>query len=217
MFPYLNYQIFIILISFIISVKCYRQPCSFFDSINITNGIKHSNGKIEFNGILYSKEFYGDFNYKFINRSHKINVKTHKRGCICLLTNCVQMCCPEGQSYFVQESSDPCRDDPSQEKYIESDNKLLGNYGKVYLKPCTGYFLEPEKSPVEEWHLTKDGDVYLNVTGKKKRKPDIIGKSDYCLARHLKVNFSEENPIRAYLCFEQQKIEVATWLKGIGI
>lgn len=216
MFPYLNYQIFILLICFIVSVKCDNKPCSFFESVNITNGIKHSDGKIEFNGIIYSKEFYGDFNYKFINRSHKISVKSHKRGCICLLTNCVQMCCPEGQSYFSQQSSDPCHDDPYQEKYIESDNKLLGKYGKVYLKPCThGYFLDPEASTFDEWHLTEDGQVYVNITGKKKRRPDIIGKTDYCLTR--KLNLSDENPIRAYLCFEKAKIEVVTWLKGLGI
>lgn len=216
MFPNLNYQIFVFLISFILSVKC--EPCSYFESINITNGIKQSDGKIEFNGITYSKEFYGDFNYTFINRTHKISVKSHKRGCICLLKKCVQMCCPEGQSYFSsQQSSDPCRDDPFQEKYTDADNKLLGKYGRVYLKPCTnGYFLEPETSSIDEWHLTDDGQVYLNITGKKIRKPDIIGKTDYCLARNFKLNFSDENPIRAYLCFEKAKIEVVTWLKGLG-
>lgn len=220
MFPSLNnnYQIFIFLIiSFILSVKCDKKPCNFFESVNITSGIKHSDGKIEFNGILYSQEFYGDFNYKFINRTYKISVKTHTRGCICLLKKCVQMCCPEGQSYVSQKSSEPCRDDPFHEKFIDTDNKLLERYGRVYLKPCTdGYFLDPNLKPIEEWHLTDDGKVYVNVTGKRKPKPDIIGKTDYCLARNFSANYSAENHIKAYLCFEKAKIEVVTYLKGIG-
>lgn len=83
-------------------------PCAFSDSINITNGVHHSNRSITFGDIAYHSGDYAQINYDVINGT-KMLVKPYFRGCFCKVAPCVRMCCPFGTfAKFEEERLESC-------------------------------------------------------------------------------------------------------------
>lgn len=94
-------------IGFVISTGSATElPCDFYDSINITGGIQHTNQSITFNGIEYASKQYAPLNYDFVNGT-QVRVKTYLRGCSCEIKTCVRLCCPFGTyvSFEFQSSA----------------------------------------------------------------------------------------------------------------
>lgn len=74
-----------------------QLPCDFVDSINITGGVEFSNNSILFEGIVYNQ--YATVNFIW-NGTKQTQVEPHIRGCPCLQTPCIRLCCPYGS--FVE-------------------------------------------------------------------------------------------------------------------
>lgn len=194
----------ILLLICLLSVKCNaKEPCSFKDSINITDGIKYPNGDIKYDDILYTPNLYGSYDYEYINKSSiKSYTEPHYRGCICLVKNCINFCCPRGQAF----QTGGCFDDPLfniNEDSLSEEADLHNKYGVVYWNPCTtdGHFLQFEDSDYDdEWHLLDDGQLYLNWS-----KLQFNSKEQFCLTRYYPndSSFSEDSekyPFMAYRC-----------------
>lgn len=77
-------------------------PCDYYDSINITAGVLHSNDSITFNGFEFTYGQYSKFNY-ILNGTERTTVAEYIRGCPCTNRSCVRLCCPLGS---VMESGD---------------------------------------------------------------------------------------------------------------
>lgn len=137
-------------------------PCSFRDSINITDGYRDSDDSILFDGLLFRSNDYGSYNYEFINDTVRRAIQPHLRGCICRLKDCVRMCCPRGQHY----NESKCNVD---EKFaninidiLESDNSttsainLFDTFAHINGRPCGGIFeLEPKEIEEDRWGLLR--------------------------------------------------------------
>lgn len=71
-------------------------PCDFFDSVDISAGIHHSNKSITFDGIEYLEKNYAEINYILKDENKPIKVKPYPRGCSCSIRPCIRLCCPYG-------------------------------------------------------------------------------------------------------------------------
>lgn len=92
--------VFVIGIVVILNSNKHDQlPCKYLDSINITDGIRHADDSIEFNGMIFTQDQYARIDYILENgMTHKI-VQPYVRGCICRMKSCVRLCCPYGSFY----------------------------------------------------------------------------------------------------------------------
>ena len=137
------------------------EPCDFFATINITDGQRFANGSIVYENIEYTKVLYSEYNFIITNLTIKLSVSTHTRGCLCLLKNCVRVCCLPGQI----TSKEVCVDN---EQYEVSVNLIKVNlestpitireqdYGIIYGRPCGAmYLLWPEEDSSDEWTFLK--------------------------------------------------------------
>lgn len=210
----------LILIISVICVKCNVKdpPCSVQDSINITDGIKYSNGDIKYEDILYTPNFYGIYKNEYINSTYTRYVEPHFRGCICLLKSCIKFCCPRGQAFKI---GGICVNDlffNISKKSLSEESKYYQNYGVVYGKPCSsGYFLQPEKPGFEddEWHLLNSGQLYLNFS-----EPNFNSKERFCLTKYYPNDTSSLEKLNKYpnimvfMC-EESQIEDTVVFKNI--
>lgn len=93
-------------------------PCSFYDSINITDGSVHSNGSITFKGIEFPPNQNAKVVYMLEDEKTRLRVNPYTRGCLCNIRSCIKQCCNYG---WVADERDPKND----VKCIE--NKTAGN------------------------------------------------------------------------------------------
>lgn len=97
-----------IIIVILYSNKRNQLPCEYLDSLNITDGIRHTDGSIEFNGMIFTQDQYARIDYVLENgMTHKI-VQPYVRGCVCRMKTCVRLCCPYGSFYdYVNRTCHP--------------------------------------------------------------------------------------------------------------
>lgn len=136
-------------------------PCEFLDSVNITDGIRQSNGSILFNGIQFPSDQYATINYIYENGTKRITVDPYTRGCLCNIKPCIRLCCPYGT--FVNGKK--C-DSHESAREFESDvidennnvNKVIldHHFGYVADRPCSYFFR------AKSYNITH---VYINDTG----------------------------------------------------
>ncbi|XP_055537389.1 G-protein coupled receptor Mth2-like isoform X1 [Wyeomyia smithii] len=167
----------------VISVAAAELPCEFRDSVNISSGSLDALRIILHNGIHYRPEHYGLINYDYVSYDIRISVPSYYRGCICQLTNCVRLCCPENHWFSSDGVKTTCNEvssglpfmvwaNVSSESGVRSKNLLDDiNYGFVYGKPCPGIF----SGDLDEW--------FLDDTGTIQTVEDIsVPQLEYCLA-----------------------------------
>lgn len=78
-------------------------PCNYYDSINITAGVKHSNGSITLNGFEFTYGQYFKFDY-ILNGAERTAVAEYIRGCPCINKPCVRLCCPLGSVMDAEDN-----------------------------------------------------------------------------------------------------------------
>ena len=109
-------------------------PCSYLESIDITDGERQSDGSIKFNNITYPKEFYAvvDFIIKYDENGKPFNekVKPYYRGCVCNKTNCMFVC-------YTGDGAENCKASVSNEAIRqELDQEFQSNIHYFNGKPC---------------------------------------------------------------------------------
>lgn len=190
-----------------------NKPCSFFDTINITDGIKFSNGSINHNGITYTTNQYKYFNYYYPQLDEKKSSIPHIRGCFCHYRKCIRSCCPKG--YILDNK---CIISPEQQKiqniYVnlelennKSVNVNLSNsskYGVTYIRTCSGYLLEPEKNDYDQWYLV---DFKTQIKMLSDFNDSIFNNKEFCLAFNLNLS------IIAMAC--QYNMKSSRWIEII--
>uniref|UniRef100_A0A182I172 G-protein coupled receptors family 2 profile 2 domain-containing protein n=1 Tax=Anopheles arabiensis TaxID=7173 RepID=A0A182I172_ANOAR len=65
-------------------VAAAKTPCPLVESVDISNGVENADGSIELDGVRYgSNQYFRDAN-------------STVRGCVCLVRQCLHICCPMG-------------------------------------------------------------------------------------------------------------------------
>ncbi|XP_061496511.1 uncharacterized protein LOC1276880 [Anopheles gambiae] len=65
-------------------VAAAKTPCPLVQSVDISNGVENADGSIELDGVRYgSNQYFRDAN-------------STVRGCVCLVRQCLHICCPMG-------------------------------------------------------------------------------------------------------------------------
>lgn len=113
------YSIYLITIIFKEFQNTFAQdlPCHFHESVNITDGLRHSNGSITHDGFLYHSGSYGYTDEIYNDSTIKQSVQNHLRGCICSLRSskpCVPFCCQSG----FKRNSEIFKCEPDDQKVI---------------------------------------------------------------------------------------------------
>uniref|UniRef100_A0A1L8DK28 Putative g protein-coupled receptor n=1 Tax=Nyssomyia neivai TaxID=330878 RepID=A0A1L8DK28_9DIPT len=184
-------------------------PCPYFDTINITGGVFDDGGNILFDGILYPPHLFGTYDYEMVNRTTKYSVEPHIRGCICeIKQNCIKYCCPKNYVYNRGECSEYRASSPILLDVSEENGDVMENvnveqrFGIVYGKPCGAmYALEPENFETDQFELQYSGTLKLVDDAPR-------GKNEYCIARTIAQNHTEEHPevhTRIFVCFPDQE------------
>lgn len=170
-------------------------PCSAFDTINITDGVKHDNMSITHDGIMYSVEQYKNYSYIYRNYQYKRIVKEHIRGCICQHRICVKSCCPKG---YVRVNGNKCTKKKNVTEFefkltihhnsTAKNHNLHGHieYGLTYGTPCLGYNLETG----DEYKIERHGnDIKLNLENV------LISSNEFC------VTFDQDGTEMIHVCY----------------
>lgn len=135
-----------------------KEPCDYIDTVNITSGQMDENGNIKFNGTIFPKETYAQYNYEIVNYAERKSVNQHTRGCICLIKPCIRLCCYKNPTNSI---AIPCvSEDTFSVQNIDGNvqnvNLNDGNFGVVLGKPCLMMFLvDNQEHSDENWHLHK--------------------------------------------------------------
>lgn len=96
-------KFYLILASFLIRNEIFAQTfetdnknCFYSETVNITGGNVFANNSIEFEGFIYDRKNYEEYDYMEIyvksKGKSKMPTEKHFRGCKCSVTNCVRFC-----------------------------------------------------------------------------------------------------------------------------
>ncbi|XP_055702005.1 G-protein coupled receptor Mth2-like isoform X3 [Phlebotomus papatasi] len=181
------------------------MPCSFFDTVNITDGIQDADGNIVFDGITYPPNLYAEYDYELVNKTTKYPMEPHLRGCICRVKNCIKYCCPKRQISYNRECIESNDNSAVIVDVIEEDGNVTNSvdvekrFGVVYGKPCSSmYSLDPVEYPEEDSYK-------LQYDGQLRTADDFLrDKNEYCFARTLSENKSLEAITQVFVCFPDQ-------------
>lgn len=142
-------------------------PCSFLQSVNVTDDQKLDNGSYIHDGILIPSNWIGTYNYVFTRTMTRLKVKPHSRGCICSVKACINICCPMNSMY--SNDSMECSNLAANSQLTFKLNVTLGNVSLSELRisehfillnvqPCKEmYLLKPEDYPSDSWQLLEVG------------------------------------------------------------
>ncbi|KAL5291457.1 hypothetical protein ACFFRR_010700 [Megaselia abdita] len=178
-----------------------RVPCSFFDTVNLTDHVRYENGSYQYEDIIIPKEYTGTYNYEFRTLSDKVKVQPHVRGCICLLKKCIKMCCGRDTMRYMNKS---CEDIYPGNKTIEVtyfDGSIVKDVviGDIFAvqegRPCESmYGLEP---PLDNFTIFENGTLLREFDSV------YINKDSYCLAS-IETNDLPNRTLLPLVCFPDQ-------------
>lgn len=143
-------------------VEPIGEPCNFLDSINITSGHLDQHGNYLYDGMVYKKGSYGEYDYIVENMTVKMKAEPHVRGCICSFKPCIRVCCigetsKKPNCVHKNVLTVPVRDDD------DIEINLIGHtYGVLVGQSCGRTFkLEPEDYPEDRWYFVVSIDEVL--------------------------------------------------------
>ncbi|XP_055537391.1 G-protein coupled receptor Mth2-like isoform X3 [Wyeomyia smithii] len=163
-------------------------PCDFSDSVNITDGTKTSDGKIEHEGIVYEPQSYGMFNYGYDTTGQKV-VSNHIRGCVCRVKSCFYMCCSR-KNIFYNSSYPSCRNEPLEVRVNVSDDLVDLANDLRFFKALRVPNCVATRAESNEWKMDRTGFVHSYGAVEIKQKK-------YCLY------VDENEEIELYFCSEE--------------
>ncbi|CRK99458.1 CLUMA_CG012609, isoform A [Clunio marinus] len=194
----------LLVISIIISARhfCHAfyfqegEPCSFFDTMNITSGKQDQNGNFNFNGEIFKKGTFATYNYTIENFTDLVAAEPHIRGCVCNSKPCIRLCCIDEEAdenstcISTNVLSVPTHDEPE-------EINLSGNtYGVLVGRPCpVMYKLIPEEYDDDVWYFVH-GSIQLG-NGK------IASTQDYCFAQ-MALNDTQEKITEVLFCYHSE-------------
>lgn len=145
------FSLSLIILSGMNFAECTKLPCYFFDSINITSGMRQSNGSILFDGIDFPRHQYTVLNY-IVDDGERIATKPYIRGCLCNIKPCFRLCC----SNQLIEGSTNILDDNCNEELTQMEGEVFDEVQRfvnlvldtqsiqIKERTCKPFFIEEE-------------------------------------------------------------------------
>jgi hypothetical protein len=144
-------QVLLLVLASHLNVEAVTLLCNLRDTVNISSGFIDQHGHFNHDGVIYTKGFFGEFDYVVDNLGTKIKVDLHPRGCICEYRPCIRICCRQNRNVRGNCMKSELLSVPvssGEEKQID----LVSNeYGILEGNPCReAVLVEPD----EEWIFT---------------------------------------------------------------
>lgn len=134
------------------SVAGDKLPCDFFESKNISSGVRQSDDSIFFDGVIYRKDQYATVDY-VLDKGQSTAANPHIRGCICNIQPCLRLCCPLGSIHKRVNGTMVCHEHAAAKNFEHevlhenNDTEILrldDHFAYVEGHPCKSMFLEEE-------------------------------------------------------------------------
>ena len=191
-----------------------KEPCAYIDTVNITSGQMDDNGNIIFNGTLFPKEMYAQYNYEIVNYVERKSVNQHTRGCLCLIKPCIRLCCYTDETNAAESNSSiQCVSKNTISVQTNDDmqdvNLNDGSYGVLVGRPCSDmYAIEPEDHPDEIWKLQQvtlnhflNEIFHLSVVNFQ--NGSIMVYESYFYHESYCLGGTENDTVNLFKCFEE--------------
>lgn len=137
-----------------------KEPCSAFNTVNITGGFRYPNGSIFHHGVYYAPEHVQYYSHIYKDEYTIQSVPKHLRGCVCFYKPCVRSCCWYGEHLIdgkcelsTQQTYEPLSIDIHLKNGTKTTHDLYRNPNLtvIYGKPCENGFEFPENDYRYNW------------------------------------------------------------------
>ncbi|XP_043646733.1 probable G-protein coupled receptor Mth-like 2 [Drosophila teissieri] len=194
------------------SVNAEIADCNFFDTVDISEGQRLSNGSYLYENLLVPAHLMDVYEFKLLANGEKEQVPSHVRGCVCKLRTCVRFCCPHdhlmdnggcvpNMTAEEQEVLDPIlnvtlADGSVVQRHFKDDLIVQGD---LPVPPCQMFALD-NRHKLEEYTLFENGTFLRHLDHV------YLDKREYCL-QHLTFQDIDSYSIRiaAHNCVIEPK------------
>eukprot|EP00099_Drosophila_melanogaster_P029400 NP_788462.2 methuselah-like 2 [Drosophila melanogaster] len=193
-----------ILIYFLLNLQSSSAEiadCSFYDTVDISEGQRLSNGSYLYEGLLIPAHLTAKYEFKLLANGDKEQVPSHVRGCVCKLRTCVRFCCPHdhimdmGECYANMTTEENELLDPMLNVTLDDGSVVQRHYKKELMvqwdlpKPCDDMFYLDNRDIMDEYTLFENGRLLRHYD------QVYLDKSEYCL-QHRTFGEGNNNSIR---------------------
>lgn len=132
----------------IVSIQC--TPCTKVQSLDITDGVKHPNSSVIFEGVEYKDGTWYEL---------EENGTTLVMGCPCIGRTCVHRCCKRGTAFFngsCTETNSSAINPFSPPVYsgkVVTSVAAHEQFFYLYVRPCDDSYLVDSGVPGEELYI----------------------------------------------------------------
>ncbi|KAF5288088.1 hypothetical protein FQR65_LT12138 [Abscondita terminalis] len=181
----------IVWLTFLIGAVFASDGCNENLLVNISDGRFFSDGRIEHEGVVYTKSNQRYFD-GFVH------------GCVCNIWSCVRKCCPDGFSVI----NGTCQKDASVFELRVFNYTVPINVTDmmrvIYNRKCDKqqkFVLSPKDNEEDVYYVQSNGQLYLPLftTGKT-----IYDPEDYCLEFFSFGENETEYDLNAFVCFDDK-------------
>ncbi|KAJ8731259.1 hypothetical protein PYW07_004423 [Mythimna separata] len=176
----------------LVSIQC--TPCTKVQSVDITNGVKHPNSSVVFEGVEYKDGTW----YELEENGTRLVL-----GCPCIGRQCLHRCCKRGSAFFngsCSETNSSAINPFSPPVYngrVASSVAAHERFFYLYQRPCDDSYLVDSGVAGEELFLQENGTIYEVTPGGQMWHPAMT----YCVEMMFNENFSEPRLV-AGICFQ---------------
>lgn len=140
----------------------FTKNCPFIYTVDLSESPLLPNGSYLYNNdTIIPPQFVRDYNYTIlINGPKSKNIRTHKRGCICAVKQCLPFCSDDMEKFYENYKSECVNfgfgKNVTYHGGLVKKKHLIKDFHAIYGKVCDlekGYMMSPELEPYSEWTL----------------------------------------------------------------
>lgn len=169
-------------------------PCTRVRSVDITNGVKHPNSSVTYEGVEYKVGTWYEL---------EENGTTLVLGCPCIGRICIHRCCSQGSAYYnwsCTETNSSAINPFSPPVYngkVKSSVVAHEQFFYLYSRPCSDSYAVDSGTPGEELYIQENGTLYeVSSGGQIWHEP-----TSYCVEMAFNQDFAEPR-LLAGVCFD---------------
>nr|QZD25057.1 GPCR24 [Spodoptera exigua] len=169
-------------------------PCTRVRSVDITDGVKHPNSSVIYEGVEYKDGTWYEL---------EENGTTLVLGCPCIGRICIHRCCREGTAFFngsCTETNSSAINPFSPPVYngkVMSSVVAHEQFFYLYSRPCDDSYGVDSGAPGEELYIQENGTLYeVAPGGQIWHEP-----TSYCVEMMFNTDFAEPRLVAA-VCFD---------------
>ncbi|XP_030375647.1 probable G-protein coupled receptor Mth-like 10 [Scaptodrosophila lebanonensis] len=192
-------------IALILSPVNAKEPCDFFDTVNVTGDRRLTDGSYVHENVTIPAAQVAQYSYIYKYRGEKIEVEPHLRGCICHLKPCLNVCNGWGNMKLNRS---------------ESSLNITFLDGSTSLVDVAEQFVLQEQRICKEMYLLLPEDNFSWLLNEKAVLWEEVQninrtKADFCVTQFEWPKASGQYSIQPAVCIETSEFVVKTQINGI--